>query len=940
MKNILFILIFLFIDHQLFSQIQNPPDILWKSIKSEHFNVIFPKGIENEAQRITNTLEWVYEYDTKSLNIKPDPISILLYNRSNKSNAYAALSPRMMGWYLSPPQSVTSLGCVDWVQTLAIHEYRHVVQYAENKQHFTKFMTYLFGDLGQSMMRWSIPDWFYEGDAIVMETALTNGGRGRLPSFSIYQRTYSLTDEKFTYDQAYLGSYKRYYPSHYHLGYPLVAFGRVNYGKDIWDNVLTRTSKISFWPFAFGNSLKKYTQLNTKKFYKKAINDFSENWKVQASEITDTEARIINIKKKKNWTNYYNPQYDKNGNIISIKESLDKIPAFYKITPEGKEKKLKNTDAGIFNLSDNKLTWSRTMPNIRWGEESYTDITIYDLITKKELKLSKKARYLSPAISPDGKQIAVVDYNQEQESSLCILDVASSSVIKRYKVGANDYIRTPIWSEDGKYIAFANSKYDGTALSVIEINTGELRTINESNWTNPGKPIFYKNYLIYNSDYSGIGNIYATELSNGQQYQITSRPFGAYNANISPDGTKMLFQDYTKKGFDIAEMDLNPVTWKKIEEVKQTDPQYYKPLVEQEGNNILNNNQISDSSYIVTNYKKSKDAIKIHSWGIFPNITDLQLSVRSDNYLKTLGISAGYLYNINENTNAGFLSLNYAKFFPIFIINTSYGQRKETVELKDEPGMFTDKWEEFNSNASISIPLNLSRNAYNTSLSFKGSFGYTHTNNRELSSPSRKPNGDFTTIIGGITFSRMMDYAYRDFAPKWGQFFLVNYTQIPKFNTKEGYLFSGQASLYLPGLFAQNSLKLSGAYEKQFDYNPDDYSTTYYFSSKVSYPRGYESQTYEKFYKFSADYQFPIWYPDISLGPIAYIKRIRAGAFFDYANGFLAGEKDEYQSVGGSILFEFKLFRINYPFEAGVQFAHRITDGKNQVSVLIMGLPF
>ncbi len=940
MKHFSLILLLFVVQYQVSAQNQNPPDILWKSIKSPHFEVIFPNEIVKEAQRITNTLEWAYNHDTKSLNIKPKPISIVLYTQSNISNAFAALSPRRMGWYLTPPQSITSLGSVDWVQTLAMHEYRHVVQYAKNKQHFTKFVTYLFGDMGQYMMRWSIPDWFFEGDAIDMETALSNGGRGRLPAFSMYIRTYSLTNEKFTYDQAYLGSYKRYYPNHYNLGYPLTAYGRSRYGKDIWDNVLERTSKISYWPFAFSGSVKKITGLNANKFYNSAIADFNETWEKQNSEITTTEARIINTKKKKNWTNYFNPQYTKDGDIISGKESLDKIPAFYKITPDGKEKKIKNTDAGIFNLADEKAAWSRNIPDIRWGEKGYSDIVIYDLKTKHEKRLSRKTKYLSPAISPDGKRIAVVEYSPDQKSNLCILDAKSGLELNRYNIGKNDYIRTPVWSGDSRYIAFSNANFNGTALSVIEIQTGEIKTINAASWENNGKPVFYKNYLIYNSDYSGIGNIYATDLTTGQRYQITSRHYGAYNAAISPEGNKMLFQDYTKMGFDIAEMDLNPEKWKKIEEVKLTLDQYYKPLVEQEGNVTISESMIPDTSYSVTKYKKLRDALNIHTWGVYPHPTDLEVSVTSNNYLNTLGIMAGYLYNVNEKTNTGFLSFNFAKYFPILTVISSYGQREETVALINIPGLYTDRWEEFRTNASIGLPFNLSRGVYSTSLSFKGGLGYTSTTDRDVTSVTRKPNGNFTTFSGEINFSRTQQYAYRDFAPKWGQYLTVIYTQIPNSSEKEGYLFSGHASFYFPGLFPQHSLKLSGAYEKQLTYDPNNHSNSYYFSSMVSYPRGYELPVYDELYKFSADYQFPVWYPDISLGPIAYIKRIRAGAFFDYANGFLAGTKDEYQSVGGSIMVEFKLFKINYPFEAGVQYARTLTDSQNHYSLLILGLPF
>jgi hypothetical protein len=708
MKYKLIFIILIYWQLNIISQSQNPPDILWNSLKSEHFKVIFPAEIENEAQRVANTLEWAYNYDTKTLNIRPKPISIVLYNRTTNSNAYAALAPRRMGWYLCPPQSVTSLGSIDWVQTLAIHEYRHVVQYAKNRQNFTKFMSVLFGDMGQSMMRWSIPDWFFEGDAIVMETALTKGGRGRMPEFSLNLRTFALNDVKFSYDQAYIGSYRRYYPSHYHLGYPLAAYGRVKYGADIWDKVLERTSKISFWPFAFGSSLKKYTGLNVKKFYKAGMAEFKNEWEKQAKELKTTDARIVNTKRKKNWTNYYNPQYDADGNIICGKESLDKIPALYIVMQDGKEKKIKNTDAGIFNVNNQKVIWDRSISDIRWGEQNFNPIILFDLETGKEKSLGKKKKYLSPALSPDGKKIAVVEYNTNQEIKLCILDAENGKELSATKIDDNDYIRTPVWSENGEYVAFTHAKKEGPALSVLNIESGSIIKIIDYNWENIGRPVFYKNYILYNSSYSGIGNIFACDINNGQKYQITSRPYGAYNADVSPDNSKIVFQDYDKNGFNLAEMELKPENWIKIQEISSNFPDYYKPLIEQEGGKSIDETQISENKYPVTKYKKIKDAIKLHSWGIYPYLPYLEFNLFSNNYLNTFAAQAGYLYNTNEKTSTGYLAFSYSGYFPVFTIVSSYGERKDIYDLTD--AIYKDSWEEFQTNFSVSLPFNFSRN--------------------------------------------------------------------------------------------------------------------------------------------------------------------------------------------------------------------------------------
>lgn len=936
MKNVLFVLSFVF-SISISAQKQNPPQILWKTIKSEHFKVIFPNAIKSEAERVANTLEWVYKYDTKTLDVKPKPVSIVLYNRSTTSNAYAALGPRRMGWYLTPPQAVSSLGSIDWAQLLAVHEYRHVVQYAKNKKHFTKFATYLFGDMGQEMARWSIPDWFFEGDAIVLETALTKGGRGRIPAFSMAIRTYSIEKEHFNYDQAYLGSYKRYYPNHYYLGYPLTAFGRVKYGADIWDKVLERTAKISFWPYAFGTSVKNYTGLNMKKFYNKAMVEYDSAWTKQLNNVQLTDASIKNTKAKKSWTNYFNPQYDGKGNIIVGKECLGKIAAFYRIYPDGKEEKIKDTDAGIFNYSNGRISWARTIPDIRWGEQSFTDIVVLDLKTKKERYVTKKGKYFSPVISPDGSKIAAVKHGADQKNYLVILHSGSGKELAKYQVGKNDYIRTPVWSSDGNFVAFTHAKYNGPALSVLKVQNGKIFNVKPYSYENIGRPVFYKDFIIYNSSFSGIGNIYAVNIFTQESYLVTSRRFGAYNAAVSEKNDKMLFQDYGKEGFDIAEMDLKPGNWVKTSKVKLTDPKYYKPLIGQEAGKNIYRSGIPTKEYPVSE-KKYRSGLKFHSWGLYPLLSVLDFSIMADNYLNTLSLTVGYLYNINENTHGAYMGVSFAKYFPVLSIVSAYNQKNRTYNFSDGSTEYL-AWNEYTAKAGITLPFNISRGVYSTKFSFTGGANYTYIDNKPFRTLDETYGGSFIPLYGAFSFSNFRRQALRDFNPKWGQSIGVDYTKIMDYDDYEGYLVSARSGFYFPGILANNSLRLGASYEQQLKFDANNSNNSYYFSSKMSFPRGYDAEALDKVYKLSFDYKFPIWYPDMSLGPIAYIKRVRGGVFFDHAKGLFGTLAKEYNSVGGSLLFELNVFRIRYPLEIGAQYAYRITDGGYKLSLLISGLP-
>lgn len=51
--------------------LQHPPDIRWQSIDAPHYEVIFPRELAGDAQRVANTLERVYEPDARTLQVRP-----------------------------------------------------------------------------------------------------------------------------------------------------------------------------------------------------------------------------------------------------------------------------------------------------------------------------------------------------------------------------------------------------------------------------------------------------------------------------------------------------------------------------------------------------------------------------------------------------------------------------------------------------------------------------------------------------------------------------------------------------------------------------------------------------------------------------------------------------------------------------------------------------
>jgi hypothetical protein len=186
----------------------NPPSLKWYQIKAPHFKVIYPEGFEQQAQRVTNTLEHIYEPEAKSLGVRPRKISVVLQNQSSISNGFVTMIPRRSEFYTMPPQDYNFGGTNDWLDQLATHEYRHIVQFQRSITGFNKALYYLFGPATLTAMAiTAVPQWFWEGDAVATETAFTHSGRGRIPNFGLLMRSNLQEGSVFNYHKQYLRSY-------------------------------------------------------------------------------------------------------------------------------------------------------------------------------------------------------------------------------------------------------------------------------------------------------------------------------------------------------------------------------------------------------------------------------------------------------------------------------------------------------------------------------------------------------------------------------------------------------------------------------------------------------------------------------------------------------------------------------------------------------------
>ena len=124
------------VDAQYYSLGQNPSSTRWKQINTESFQLIFPDDFEDRAQELANILVYANEVARNSLETKPKKISIILQNNTTVDNGFVTLAPKRSEFYGTPSQENEG---VDWLKKLAVHEYRHVVQFEKYNEGWEKF---------------------------------------------------------------------------------------------------------------------------------------------------------------------------------------------------------------------------------------------------------------------------------------------------------------------------------------------------------------------------------------------------------------------------------------------------------------------------------------------------------------------------------------------------------------------------------------------------------------------------------------------------------------------------------------------------------------------------------------------------------------------------------------------------------------------------------
>jgi hypothetical protein len=916
---------------QTIDSYQNPPGICWKQIETLHFQIVFPRELSEDALRVADTMEHLVGPLSRSLEANRRPFRLFLTNQGVVANGFVTLAPRKSVWFHQPMQG-TFTGSGEWYGLLAAHEGRHMVQFDKVNTGFTRFAGWLAGEAGiLGLSMFSIPLWWWEGDAVSMETALTRCGRGRIPEFGMGLRTQLMHDIRYSYSKAYLGSYRDWTPDWYELGYPLISHVRQGYGPSAWSRVIRRTSRWSFWPFSFSNALKKETGKSLSRMYEETLSELSAAWRKRITGPSFPEHRILNPNPPV-WTNYRFPQYLNDTTVVAQKWGLDIPWTLVALDLNGNEKTLKQISplepgGTKGSAAAGKIIWDEAIPDSRWGAKTLPCIAVFDIRTGKTRRMSRENRFFNPSLSPDGERIAAVEFGTDRKCGLVILDAGTGRLIRRIPSPDNALIQAPSWSADGRQIVFTSQGNRGKGVSICDIGTGEIREAIPPGVVGISHPVLFDRWVLFSSPKSGIDNIHAVDLETGIEYQATSMPAGAFSPQVSPDGKRMLFSCYSLKGMGVCEADFDPSQWIRPDSSTADAAGYAETLTAQEGGPVPDESAVPKTVYPVRDYKLFSHLLNVHSWFPVSGSHEWGLLFRSNDGLNTLSLAFGPVFDTNEDRVRLEAVGAYAGWFPIVDFGVSRGGR--AAKYRDEQGRrWTDSWTETSASLGMSVPLDLSRGVYYTQFKAGLAASFTAVTEKSIALRYDNFNGNLVPFVYRLEFSCFRETAIRDLAPRWGQFARIGYRHTPFKSDYRGSQLFSLAVLYFPGFMKHHHLMFRAAWEEQ---RPDNYL----FSTSFPFSRGYDSMFHERLAYASASYAFPVSYPDLAVGSITYLKRVTGKLFYDYTLGKDGDTEMPYRSTGAEIGFETFFFNLEFPFDIRVRWVRRIEDNENRIEAAV-----
>ena len=928
----------------------DPGGLRWSSIETPTYRVIYPRGLDSLARSYAVALEQAATPVGSSIGMRPNvayqrKMPVVLHAYTAYSNGMVTWTPRRMELLTVPDASPSDL--TPWMRQLAIHESRHVAQMQAGAMKPFRWLGVLSGQLtaGAIAAIYGGPA-FFEGDAVVAETALSCGGRGRTADFLEYYRvSFAAGDQRDFWRWRY-GSQRFYTPDYYRAGYLAVGGIRATFGvpdlsKRFYDRVADHGIAFLNWD----KTVREATGLRFKDAFAAVCDTLQTFWAAdEAARGPFMETTPVTPVPRR-FTEYADLESMGDG-LYATRGGLTVPDQLVRILPDGKAKPIVrmgvSTSGPMYSEPLGRLYWSEVVRDARWPLRSYSIIRSYDGTGVR--KLTRKTRFYNPVPAPEEEILSVTEYPTDGTSRVVLLDAVDGTRLREWRAPDGLQVVETVWVGGELY-----------ASGITEGGAGLYRVDGFAPVLDPG-PVSISalwsmdDRLMFTCDLTGVNELYALDPADGRVERLTNLRFGA--AEFEPKGDSLYFPVLQPEGrliHKVALKDLQP------QEADFTQLPV-RPFAEElaAGETVAIDWDAPVELSEPKPYHKLAHLFRFHSWLPFYLEYDSVDDLSFESLTQNAGLGATAYWQNDLGTGYGFAgyhaapvegvwrhslhaNLTYTGLYPVLEASVDFGDRdameyrlerneeQKTVSLKTAPLGVPS----ISGSVKAYIPWNFSSGGWQRGLVPTATLLWN--NDRYSSGPPMhrttlslrgyvmEPTPD-SRVYPRIGIGAEMGYSFR-----W-----VSGLISP---AAYGYLYG-----YLPGLHETHGLRWSVLGATHFD---GLFSEAYASTAPRGFPSSVSRQlaAYPTQVKGALDYKLPLIPVDRALlGPVAYLRNFELTLHGDYTyfatekqSGALFSAGVDLAAVLGNFLW------VPYPTRIGVSYNYN--GGRSYDDLVAKELP-
>ncbi|MGJ4748540.1 hypothetical protein ACQV5M_19420, partial [Leptospira sp. SA-E8] len=256
-----------------------------------------------------------------------------------------------------------------------------------------------------------------------------------------------------------------------------------------------------------------------------------------------------------------------------------------------------------------------------------------------------------------------------------------------------------------------------------------------------------------------------------------------------------------------------------------------------------------------------------HSWGLFVG-RGIAANVTTDNYLRDFGSNIAVGVDPEEGGAYGTMAIDFKRYWPV--VSLLGDVRSRSVNVMNSKQDLT--WRESSLGSSVLLPYGFKQHMYSGGVALSYSAKMLRTDSYRLDDED----------VSGIDSSRYVDQTVtlqftlaknpyrRSLLSPWSLSLSASHEDVDAIGDASvpgSYRNFGRLDVTTPGLFQNNSILVSlSGQENAEGMNRYLFPAPVLDPTGYVYSRGYEYKTSDSFAKASANYMFPVSYPDLNAG--------------------------------------------------------------------------